>query len=98
MYTVTPRIGAQWPKKMFTDCPLSKRWQAPGAVKKRKKNPKKIRKKIKKIVPVPKYDFVNWEQKAEFKANIKPCSHQLIVWNFYCSFINDILEGCKNFK
>ena len=31
--------------------PLSRHWQAPGAVK--KKIEKKIRKKIKKIVPVP---------------------------------------------
>ena len=38
---------------------------------------KKIRKKIKKIVPVPIYVFVDSEQKAEFKAKIKPCSHQL---------------------
>ena len=45
--------------------------------KKTKKNPKKIRKKIKKIVPVPLYVFVDSEQKAEFKAKIKPCSHQL---------------------
>ena len=45
--------------------------------KKSKKNLKKIRKKIKKIVPVPIYVFVDSEQKAEFKAKIKPCSHQL---------------------
>ena len=44
--------------------------------KKSKKNLKKIRKKIKKIVPVPIYVFVDSEQKAEFKAKIKPCSHQ----------------------
>ena len=59
---------------------------------KRKKNQKKSEKnpkKIKKIVPVPIYVFVDSEQKAEFKAKIKPC---------YCSFIYDILEGCKNFK
>ena len=65
---------------------LSRRWQAPGAVKKRKKNrkknPKKIRKKIKKIVPVPIYVFVDSEQKAEFKAKIKPCSHQLNCMKF----------------
>ena len=61
--------------------------------KKTKKNLKKVRKKIKKIVPVPIYVFVDSEQKAEFKAKIKPCSHQL-----NCSFIYDILEGCKNFK
>ena len=53
---------------------VSRRWQAPGAVKKEKKskkNLKKIRKKIKKIVPVPIYVFVDSEQKAEFKAKIK---------------------------
>ena len=40
---------------------------------KKKKNPKKNQKKI---VPVPIYVFVDSEQKAEFKAKIKPCSHQ----------------------
>ena len=40
---------------------------------KKKKNQKKIRKKI---VPVPIYVFVDSEQKAEFKVRIKPCSHQ----------------------
>ena len=45
---------------------ISRRWQAPGAVKKRKK----IRKKIKKIVPVPICVFVDSEQKAEFKAKM----------------------------
>ena len=59
----------------------SRRWQAPGAVKK-EKNPKKIRKEIKKIVPVPIYVFVDSEQKAEFKAKIKPCSHQLNYMKF----------------
>ena len=57
----------------------------PGAVekkKKSKKNLKKIRKKIKKIVPVPIYVFVDSEQKAEFKAKIKPCSHQLNCMKF----------------
>ena len=60
---------------------LSRRWQAPGAVKKSEKKSKKKSeknpKKIKKIVPVPIYVFVDSEQKAEFKAKIKPCSHQL---------------------
>ena len=50
--------------------------------KKTKKNLKKIRKKIKKIVPVPIYVFVDLEQKAEFKAKIKPCSHQLNCMKF----------------
>ena len=50
--------------------------------KNRKKNLKKIRKKIKKIVPVPIYVFVDSEQKAEFKAKIKPCSHQLNCMKF----------------
>ena len=50
--------------------------------KKLKKNPKKIRKKIKKIVPVPIYVFVDSEQKAEFKAKIKPCSHKLNCMKF----------------
>ena len=59
-----------------------RRWQAPGAVKKENKNQKKIRKKIKKIVPVPIYVFVNSEQKAEFKAKIKPCYHQLNCMQF----------------
>ena len=44
----------------------------PGS-EKRRKIWKKIRKKIKKIVP---------EQKAEFKAKIKPCSHQLNCMKF----------------
>ena len=48
---------------------------------KKKKNRKKI-KKIKKIVPVPIYVFVDSEQKAEFKAKIKPCSHQLNCMKF----------------
>ena len=56
------------------------------AVKKRKKNRKKIRKKSekknKKIVPVHIYVFVDSEQKAEFKAKIKPCSHQLNCMKF----------------
>ena len=68
---------------MYID--ISRRWQAPGAVKKKKKsekNLKKIRKKIKKIVPVPIYVFVDSEQKAEFKAKIKPCSHQLNCMKF----------------
>ena len=64
----------------------SRRWQAPGAVKKKEKNRKKIRKKsekkIEKIVPVPIYVFVDSEQKAEFKAKIKPCSHQLNCMKF----------------
>ena len=55
---------------------ISRRWQAPRAVKKRKKNRKKNRKKIQKILPVPIYVFVDSEQKVEFKARIKPCSHQ----------------------
>ena len=51
--------------------------------KKSKKNRKKIRKKIqKKIVPVPIYIFVDSEQKAEFKAKIKPCSYQLNCMKF----------------
>ena len=53
---------------------ISRRWQAPGAVK--KKFEKKIRKKNQKILPVPIYVFVDSEQKVEFKARIKPCSHQ----------------------
>ena len=40
---------------------------------------KKIRKKI---VPVPIYVFVDSEQKAEFKAKIKLCSHQLNCMKF----------------
>ena len=67
-------------------CSISRRWQAPGAAKKEEKksikNLKKIRKKIKKIVPVPIYVFVDSEQKAEFKAKIKPCSHQLNCMKF----------------
>ena len=51
----------------------------PGSEK--RKNPKKI-KKIKKIVPVPIYVFVDSEQKAKFKAKIKPCSHQLNCMKF----------------
>ena len=43
---------------------------------------KKIRKKNQKIVPVPIYVFVDSEQKAEFKAKIKPCSHQLNCMTF----------------
>ena len=57
---------------------LSRRWQAPGAVKKEKKSEKNP----KKIVPVPIYVFVDSEQKAEFKAKIKPCSHQLNCMKF----------------
>ena len=53
---------------------------ARGSEKKKKR--KKIRKKIKKIVPVPIYVFVDSEQKAEFKAKIKPCSHQLNCMKF----------------
>ena len=51
------------------------------AVKKEKKS-EKIRKKIKNIVPVPIYVFVDSEQKAEFKAKIKPCYHQLNCMKF----------------
>ena len=58
--------------------PKSRRWQAPGAVKKEKKSEKNP----KKIVPVPIYVFVDSEQKAEFKAKIKPCSHQLNCMKF----------------
>ena len=47
-----------------------------------KKIEKKIRKKIKKNVPVPIYVFVDSEQKPEFKAKIKPCSHQLNCMKF----------------
>ena len=50
----------------------------PGSEKKKNKT----RKKIKKIVPVPIYVFVDSEQKAEFKAKIKPCSHQLNCMKF----------------
>ena len=64
--------------RFFTRQHLSRRWQAQEAVKKRKK----IRKKIKNIVPVPIYVFVDSEQKAEFKAKIKPCSHQLNFMKF----------------
>ena len=34
------------------------------------------------VVPVPTYVFVDSEQKAEFKAKIKPCSHQLNCMKF----------------
>ena len=50
--------------------------------KKIEKKSKKNLKKIKKIVPVPIYVFVDSEQKAEFKAKIKPCSHQLNCMKF----------------
>ena len=83
--------------KNSTSAHISRRWQAPGAVNKEKKF-KKIRKRIKKIVPVPLYVFVDSDQKAEFKATcamIKSCSHQLNCMNFYRKFIYDILEGCK---
>ena len=49
--------------------------QAPGAVKKRKEKKAQSR-KIRTILPVPINVFDDSEQKAEFKANIKPCSHQ----------------------
>ena len=52
---------------------ISRRCKRPGNEK---------RKKIKKIVPVPIYVFVDSEQKAEFKAKIKPCSHQLNCMKF----------------
>ena len=64
---------------------------ARGSEKKKKK--KAQSQKIRTILPVPIYVFDDSEQKAEFKAKIKPCSHQP-----NCSFIYDILEGCKNFK
>ena len=51
------------------------------AVKKEKKL-KKSEKKSKNFVPVPIYVFVESEQKAEFKAKIKPCSHQLNCMKF----------------
>ena len=47
------------------------------------KKEKKIRKKIQKILPVPIYVFVDSEQKAEFKAKIKPCSHQPNCMKFF---------------
>ena len=54
---------------------------ARGSEKKKieKKSEKRFRKKI---VPVPIYIFVDAEQKAEFKAKIKPCSHQLNCMKF----------------
>ena len=55
---------------------------ARGSEKKKEKIEKNIRKKIKKIVPGPIYVFVDSEQKAEFKAKIKPCSHQLNCMKF----------------
>ena len=58
---------------------------------KKKKNPKKI----KKIVPVPIYVFVDSEQKAELKAKIKPCSHQLNCINFYCCIIHIYKKAVK---
>ena len=66
---------------------LSRRWQAPGAVKKKKK--KAQSRKNRTILPMPIHVFDDSEQKAEFKAKINQ-----IVCNFYCSFICDILEGC----
>ena len=77
---------------------ISRHWQAPGAVKKIKMKSKKNPIFFflnQKIVPVPIYVFVDSEQKAEFKAKIKPCSHQLNCMKFYCSFIKDILEDVK---
>ena len=52
-----------------------------GSEKKKKKS-KRNPKKIKKIVPVPIYVFVDSEQKADFKAKIKPCYHQLNCMKF----------------
>ena len=45
----------------------------PGQWKKKKKSKKN---------PVPIYIFVDSEQKAEFKAKIKPCPHQLNCMKF----------------
>ena len=53
---------------------ISRRWQAPGAVKKRREKKAQSR-NIRTILPVPIYVFDGSEQKAEFKAKIKQCSH-----------------------
>ena len=61
---------------------------------KKEKNPKKIQK----IVPVPIYVFVDSEQKAEFKAKIKPCSHQLNCMKFKINSIKAFwVKDSKNF-
>ena len=50
---------------------ISSRWQAPGVV-------LKMRKKleVRRSLPVPIFVFDDSDQKVEFKASIKPCSHQ----------------------
>ena len=60
---------------------VSRRWQAPGAVKKEKKSEKNPKNNQKNRAR-PIYVFVDSEQKAEFKAKIKPCSHQLNCMKF----------------
>ena len=52
---------------------VSRRWQAPGAVKKRRK--KVQSRKIRRTLSVPIYVFDDSEQKVEFEVRIKPCSH-----------------------
>ena len=77
---------------------ISRRWQAPGAVKKEEEEKKANSPEFRMILPVPIYVFYDSEQKVEFKARITPCSHQPNCMLFYCSFIHNTLKGCKNFK
>ena len=55
---------------------ISRRWQAPGAVKKRKKRPNREKSEGSCQCLLPIYVFDDSEQKVEFKVRIKPCSHQ----------------------
>ena len=49
----------------------SRRWQAPGTVKK-----SRIARNPKELASAYIYDFHDSERKVEFEARIKPCSHQ----------------------
>ena len=45
------------------------------------------------------YTFLTTQsKKPNLRRRLNHVFINQIVWNFFCSFIYDILEGCKNFK
>ena len=55
---------------------LSRRWQAPGAVKKRRRKKKPNREKFERSCQCLYICFCRLREKVEFKVRIKPCPHQ----------------------
>ena len=84
-------------QKLLKNYSKSRRWQVPGAVKKiRKKSP--IAKKSERSCQCLYMFLTTQRKKPNLRRRLNHVFINQIVCNFYCSFIYDILEGCKNFK